>query len=61
MTARRRHVAAVTVNREIDLLKAMLRDAVPKYLSASPIVGLARLKTFKPRRRLLLPAEEKRL
>jgi hypothetical protein len=61
MTARRRHVAAVTVNREIDLLKAMLRDAVPKYLSASPIVGLARLKTLKPRRRLLLPAEEKRL
>lgn len=61
MTARRRDVAAVTVNREIDLLKSMLRDAVPKYVTASPIVGLARLKTIKPRRRLLLPVELQRL
>jgi integrase len=61
MTARRKTVAAVTVNREVDLLKAMLRDAVPKYLTVSPIVGLARLKTIKPRRRLLLPVELKRL
>lgn len=61
MTARRKAVAAVTVNREVDLLKGMLRDAVPKYLNASPIVGLKRLKTVTPRRRLLSRAEEAQL
>jgi len=60
-THRRATVAAVTVNREIDLLKAMLRDAVPKYLASSPIAGLKRLATVKPRRRLLTRAEERRL
>lgn len=54
-------LAATTVNREVDLLKAMLRDAVPKYLNASPIVGLRRLPTVKPRRRLLTAAEERKL
>lgn len=61
MTKRRAAVAAVTVNREVDLLKSMLRDAVPKYLNASPIVGLKRLKTITPRRRLLARAEEAKL
>jgi len=50
MTARRQSVSARTVNREVDLLKVMIRDAVPKYL---PIV--------KPKRRLLTEAEEARL
>src|SRR4030095_1890309 len=33
----RRHVSANTVNREVDRLKVMLRDAVPRYLTASPL------------------------
>src|ERR1043166_4056608 len=61
MTLRKKTVAAVTVNREVDLLKAMLRDAVPKYLSVSPIVGLKRLKTVTPKRRLLSTEEERKL
>jgi hypothetical protein len=32
MTERRASVSASTVNREIDLLKAMLREAAPKVL-----------------------------
>ena len=50
-----------TVNREIDVLKGMLRDAVRKYLTASPIVGLKRLKAPPIKRRLLQPAEEHKL
>lgn len=61
MKARTARVKPRTVNREVDLLKGMLRDAVPKYLSASPIVGLRRLKPLTPRRRLLTPAEEAKL
>ena len=56
-----RKVSPRTVNREVDLLKGMLRDAVPKYLPVSPIVGLKRIKPPPVKRRLLLPAEEKRL
>jgi integrase len=56
-----RQVQPRTVNREVDLLKGMLRDAVPKYLTVSPIVGLKRLKAPPIKRRLLQPAEEHRL
>jgi integrase len=61
MHARRQTVSANTVNREVDLLKAMLRDAVPKYLEASPLVGMKRLPIVKKRRRLLQQDEEARL
>lgn len=61
MKRRRLAVAAVTVNREVDLLKTMMRDAAPKYLGESPLVGLKRLPTVKPRRRLLTPLEERKL
>jgi integrase len=61
MTKRRHAVVAVTVNREIDLLKAMLRDAVPKYLERSPLVGMKRLPVITNRKRLLQPEEEERL
>lgn len=54
-------VSAATINREVDLLKGMLRDAAPKYLSVSPLVGLKRLPAITPRRRLLTLAEERRL
>lgn len=61
MTDRASHVSAATTNREVDLLKAMLRDAVPKYLKVSPIYGMKRLRIVKPRRRLMTGQEEKRL
>jgi integrase len=61
MTWRRKRLAAVTVNREIDLLKAMLRSAVPKYLAQSPIAGMKRLPILKRRKRLLKADEETRL
>jgi len=61
MRERRQKVAASTVNREIDLLKGMLRDAVPKYLDKSPIAGLKRLPTITPKRRLMTADEERRL
>lgn len=50
-----------TINREVDLLKAMLRDAVPKYLTASPLVGMKRLSVVRPRRRLMTATEEEKL
>lgn len=55
------HVSARTVNREIDLLKGMLRDAVPKYLASSPLAGMKRLRTVPPRRRLMTTTEERAL
>ena len=58
---RRASVSASTVNREVDLLKAMLRTAVPAYLRASPIAGLKRLPVTPPPRRLLTDDEERRL
>jgi len=60
-TERKARVSASTVNREVDLLKGMLRDAVPKYLDVSPLVGMKRLKSVPTKRRLLQPAEETRL
>lgn len=50
-TSRTGAATARTINREVDLLKGMLRDAVPTYLEASPIVGMKRLRIVPPRRR----------
>ena len=50
-----------TINREVDLLKSMLRDAAPKYLTESPLKGMRRLRVVQPKRRLLMPDEEARL
>ncbi len=50
-----------TVNREVDLLKAILQAAVPKYVSASPLFGMKRLRAATPKRRILTDAEEARL
>lgn len=61
MTARAKKVRPGTVNREVDLLKSMLVAAVPKYLKASPIAGMRRLRVVKRRKRILTPAEESRL
>ena len=61
ITHRKIKVSARTVNREVDLLKGMLRDAVPKYLNESPIVGLKRLKPEPPKRRLMTRTEERKI
>lgn len=50
-----------TVNREVDLLKTILQSAVPKYLEASPLYGMKRLRTVTPKRRLMTEAEESQL
>lgn len=60
-TFRRPTAGARTINRELDLLKSMLRDAVPKYLTGSPLVGMKHFPVIQPKRRLLTPAEERRL
>jgi hypothetical protein len=39
----------------------MLRDAAPKYLTASPLVGMKRLRIVQPKRRLMTPTEERKL
>lgn len=65
----KRQIAPATVNRELDLLKSMLREACPTYLAASPIAGLRRLKgktgdgtaTGDDDIRVLSPDEEARL
>lgn len=54
-------VGPTTINREIGVLKTMLRDAVPKYLTASPLVGMKLLKAMKPKRRLMTSTEEEKL
>jgi integrase len=60
-TARR--ISPATVNRETDVLRALLQAAVPKYLRANPAAGLRRLRV--PRQsgetRILRPDEEARL
>lgn len=61
MVTRKAKVSARTVNREVGLLKSMIRDAAPKYLSESPLVGMKYLPTTTPRRRLMTEAEERRL
>lgn len=61
MRARRATVAAVTVNREVSVLKGMLRDAAPKYLSTSPLVNMRQLPILTPKRRLMSTSEERRL
>lgn len=55
-------VSPNTANREIDLLKSMLREAVhARLLKASPLVGMKRLRHVPPRKRVLTQAEEDRL
>lgn len=60
-TDRLQSVVASTVNRELDIIKRMFAEAVPKYLTHSPIAGMKRLRTTKVGIRLLSRDEEKRL
>jgi integrase len=62
LAQQKRPVTPNTVNREVDVLKAVLRAAVPKYLSVNPLLGMPRLKAQRPKKgRTLTPAEERRL
>lgn len=55
-------VSPSTVNREIDLLKSILREAVHAgHLKVSPLVGMKRLRVIPIRKRVLTQAEEDRL
>lgn len=60
-TTRRRSVSASSVNRETDVLKAVLHAAVPEYLAASALYGMKRLTTTTPRRTLLSEKDEAKL
>jgi integrase len=48
MTRRSQTVRPATVNRELDLLKSLLREAVPAYLETSPVAGMRRLPAKRP-------------
>lgn len=50
-----------SVNRELDVLKAMLQSAVPKYLERSPLGEVRRLRVAEAERRILTLEEERRL
>jgi integrase len=61
MTWRRTRVAPATVNREFDVLKAMLRAAMPDYLDTNPMSELRRLRQPETEARVLTFEEERRL
>ena len=44
MTKRATMVKPATVNRELDALKAMLRAAIPKYLTTHPLSNVRRFR-----------------
>jgi integrase len=58
MTARKKSVKPATVNRELDVLKAVLSSAVPKYLDRSPLGNRSPLGIV---RRLRVPEQEPRI
>jgi integrase len=61
-TARRKmKKAPATVNRELDVLKAMLHKAVPKYLDRSPLGDVRRFRVPEAEPRTLTTEEEDRL
>lgn len=61
ITARLKKVSANTVNREVDVLKGMLREAVPKYLKASPLAGTKKLRVVPIKKRVLSAEDEARV
>lgn len=60
-TARAADHAPATVNRELDVLKHALAQAVPTYLEASPIARLKRLHAPSTEAHVLPPAAEAKL
>jgi integrase len=60
-SVRVREVAASTCNRELDVLKAMFRTAVPAHLETSPLIGLRRLRVERRETFVLSLEAEQRL
>lgn len=60
-TIRRAQVAPSTVNRELDLLKALIRSAVPTYLPTYPLGDVRKLRQVEQEPRVLTVDEETRL
>lgn len=60
-TQRLTEVSASTVRREEEILKHLLNTAVPKYLEASPLKGLQRVRVPETDTRVLTIDEETRL
>lgn len=58
---RGRGVRASTIMREEEILKHMLREAMPTYLTEHPLDGLARMRVEDVAMRILTPDEERRL
>ena len=61
LTARTKKVQPATANRELDVLKAMLTAAVPKYLVANPLAGMKRLRVRRAAPAVLSHEDEARL
>lgn len=61
MTWRKHQVEPSTVNRELDVLKSLLRTAVPKYLATNPASEIRHFRVSERERRVLTPDEEARL
>ena len=61
MTRRLTTVQPRTVNRELDVLKAILNAAVPKYLERSPLSVVRRFRAPETEPRMLTREEESRL
>lgn len=57
----RRTVNPNTINREVAVLKIMLRDACPRYLGASPLKGRKNLRVVETQGRVLDAAEVARV
>lgn len=57
----RRTVTANTVNREVDVLKGMLRDAVPRHLEANPLAGMKKLRVVAKEKAILNAEDETKL
>lgn len=61
LTTRLKAVSPSTANRELDVLKSMLSSAVPKYLDASPLHGMKRLRARRAAPPVLSHEDEARL
>lgn len=61
MTWRKAQVQPSTVNRELDVLKQVMKAAVPKYLPTNPMTGLRRFRLKEAEPRVLTREEEQRL
>lgn len=61
MTSRSKQVSKSTVNRELDVLKSLVRSAVPKYLDATPLGNIRRFRLAETEPRVLSVDEEARL